>query len=126
MAAPVHLRKATSNLPLTPSPQGRGNLKPPNAKIFIVFGVPLEYEWLVRKLCLGTPSFAAKLNLAIIFVPKYNLGTRLKRRGDPPGRPFCLIKGGTGISPVLLLVTQQSYLHKTPFAHLQHMRTAWG
>jgi hypothetical protein len=31
--------------------------------------------FLVPKLCLGTPFIKAKLSLAIIFVPKCNLGT---------------------------------------------------
>jgi len=34
--------------------------------------------FLVPKLSLGTPCLSAKLSLATIFVPKYNLGTRLK------------------------------------------------
>jgi hypothetical protein len=60
-----------------PSPSGRAGRPRPymgQTTLFMVLGVPLEHEWLVNKLHMGTP-FTAKLSLATIFGPRCNLGT---------------------------------------------------
>ena len=59
--------------------------------------------FLVPKLCLGMPFTTAKLNLALLFVPKCNLGTSFEQGVEPqqqaqvpPGFASAVMKAGRG------------------------------